>query len=187
MKGLYITFIIKRRKKIDKIMDYFLALAFGMVLFTFGFYMQFVKNQNDYNSSYMQKMAKTAQYEDINARVEASKIENATAIEISYNQAYKELEEMTISISRYATCIDDIYDVKIDGVTINSVEIVPVESKIVLGLYFDTATYGTDLAYRYRAEVYNLDWVPTNGIIAPDDSTTTSWEVFIDGNTNIEG
>lgn len=182
MKGLYISFIIKRRRKIDKIMDYFLALALGMVLFTFGFYMQFVGKQNDYNSSYMKKMSLLTSYEEINAKVEASKGENATAVEISYNKTYSELEKMSQTISNYSTYIEDIYASMIDGVQINSVDIRPNESKIVLSLIFDK----NDVMYVYRDRVYDLAWVPVHGIVAPDDSTSTSWEVFIDGNAELE-
>ena len=51
MRGLYISFVIKRRKKIDKVMDFFLVFAIFIFIFTFLFYVQYVQKENKYNST----------------------------------------------------------------------------------------------------------------------------------------
>lgn len=180
MKGLYISFIIKRRRKLDKIMDYFLALALGMLLFTFAFYIQYVGKENKYNSLYIEQQTQQTILDDMKKKVEASTQESATAIEKAYDVAYNELEEKSKSISIYTTYIHDLYNVKINGVTINGVTMDPIHSTITLSLYFDRSV-DSQVDYRYRAAILDLDWVPAKGVNYEDTNANTTWEVLVDG------
>ena len=180
MRGLYISFVIKRRKKIDKIMDFFLVAAIFIFIFTFLFYVQYVQKENKYNST--NKELQTANVETISLEKEYEKVnkENADYMEIKYNTAYKEIATAIDNVTVYTEHIKDIYKKQINGVTINSVTVDFDNELITLVLTFDR-TVDKQVDYRYRAILLDLYWVPKNGISYEDTNLTTTWEVKVDG------
>ena len=182
MRGLYISFVIKRRKKIDKIMDFFLVIALFIFVFTFLFYVQYVQKENKYNSTNKDVQTKNAEAAALKAQVDKMDKKNAGSLEISYNTAYDELSAKTDEIAKFSGYIKDIYDKRLPGVTINGVNVDVVEMKITLTLRFDRSS-DSQVDYRYRATLLDLDWIPKNGIQYEDTNLSTKWEVLIDGST----
>lgn len=185
MRGLYISFVIKRRKKIDKIMDFFLVLAIFIFIFTFLFYVQYVQKANKYNSTKKAVQTKNAEAMALKEEVDKMDKENASQMEKSYNAAYTELETQTIGIAKYSGYVNDIYGKKLPGVTINGVSIDTKEEIITLSLSFDRSIE-SQVDYRYRAALLDLDWIPKNGIRYEDTNLNTKWEVLINGTTTKE-
>ena len=182
MRGLYISFVIKRRKKIDKIMDFFLVIAIFIFIFTFLFYVQYVQKENKYNSTNKSVQTRNAEALALKAQVDKMDKENTSALEKSYNIAYSELSTKTDEIAKYAGYIKDIYDKRLAGVTINGVSIDTNDAKITLALSFDRSV-DSQVDYRYRATLLDLDWIPKNGIQYNDTNLNTTWEVLINGTT----
>ena len=182
MRGLYISFVIKRRKKIDKVMDFFLVFAIFIFIFTFLFYVQYVQKENKYNSTNKSVQTKNAEAAALKEQVDKMDKENTSALEKSYNIAYSELSTKTDEIKKYSGYIKDIYDKKLSltGVSITGVEIETSDEKIKLSLSFDR-TYDSQVDYRYRAMLLDLNWVPKNGIHYEDTNLNTVWEVLING------
>ena len=81
MRGLYISFVIKRRKKIDKVMDFFLVLAIFIFIFTFLFYVQYVQKANKYNSTNKKLQTANAEAATLKAQVDQMDKENASQME----------------------------------------------------------------------------------------------------------
>jgi len=185
MRGLYISFVIKRRKKIDKIMDFFLVIAIFIFIFTFLFYVQYVQKANKYNSTNKSVQTNNAEAAALKAQVDKMDKKNADPMEISYNTAYSELSTKTDEVAKYSGYIRDIYDKQLAGVTINGVEVDTKESKITLSLSFNR-TVDSQVDYRYRATLLDLDWVPKNGILYEDTNLNTKWEVLVNGTTTKE-
>lgn len=176
MRGLYIEFNIKRRKKINKVMDYFLSLAIFILVFVFGFYVQFVQKENKYNSSYKELQSLSAERDELKENVNAKQIENASTFEKNYNAAYNELATLVDSSAIYVDYINDIYAAVLDGVTITSIKIDPSQSQIELGLYFDKEK-DSQVDYRYRAALLDYEWIPINGIDYSDFNVSTHWVI----------
>jgi len=185
MRGLYISFVIKRRKKVDKIMDYFLVLAIFIFVFTFLFYVQYVNRANKYNSTDKDLQTQTVEAKRLTDQLEQQNTENSSEMEINYNKAYNELVENVENVASYVEYIRNIYSARITGVTINSFEISPKESKIALDLSFDTDNYGTEIIFKYRTALLELNWVPKGGIDLQEGENQT-WEVKVDGTTTKE-
>jgi len=185
MRGLYISFVIKRRKKIDKIMDFFLVAAIFIFIFTFLFYVQYVQKANKYNST--KKAVQTSNAEALALKEQVDKMdkENTSQLEKSYNAAYSELETQIKEKTKYSDYIYDIYSKILPGVTINGVSIDTKEEKITLSLSFDRSVE-SQVDYRYRAALLDLDWIPKNGIQYEDTNLNTKWEVLINGTTTKE-
>ncbi|MBP5446308.1 MAG: hypothetical protein J6Y28_09075 [Acholeplasmatales bacterium] len=181
MRGLYISFVIKRRKKLDKIMDFFLVVAIFIFIFTFLFYVQFVQKQNKYNSTDKTLKTRTVLMQELDKDVENQNIENASPLEKDYNTAYSELKTTVDEVSLYSTYISDIYAKQLAGVTINGVDVDTKGNKITLQLTFDKQYEQVD--YRYRAALLDLSWIPKGGIKYEDTNTNTKWEVLVDGTT----
>lgn len=182
MRGLYISFVIKRRKKIDKIMDFFLVVAIFIFVFTFLFYVQYVQKENKYNSTNKSLQTNNAEATALKEQVDKMDKKNADPMEVSYNTAYLELSEKVDETAKYSEYIFDIYDKKLPGVTINAITISTKDNLITLALSFDRSIE-SQVDYRYRAELLDLDWVPKNGIKYEDTNLNTKWEVLIDGTT----
>ena len=182
MRGLYISFVIKRRKKIDKIMDFFLVVAIFIFVFTFLFYVQYVQRENQYNS--VNKELQTANVETTSLEKEYEKVnkENANDMEIKYNKAYDEISSQIDDMAEYVTYVEDIYANVLPGVSIGNIQVKIKESKIILGLSFDR-TNDKEVDYRYRSLLLDLKWVPVNGVIYNDTNLNTTWEVYVDGTT----
>ena len=180
MRGLYISFVIKRRKKIDKIMDFFLIFAIFIFIFTFLFYVQYVQKENKYNSTNKSVQTKNAEAAALKAQVDKMDKENTSQLEKSYNIAYSELSTKVDEVAKYSDYIKDIYDKKLAGVTINGVAVDTKEAKITLSLSFDRSV-DSQVDYRYRATLLDLDWIPKNGIQYDDTNLNTKWEVLING------
>ena len=70
MRGLYISFVIKRRKKVDKIMDFFLVFAIFIFVFTFLFYVQFIQKENKYNSTNKEVQTNLVLAQDLKIQVD---------------------------------------------------------------------------------------------------------------------
>ena len=185
MRGLYISFVIKRRKKLDKIMDYFLVLAIFIFVFTFLFYVQYVNRANKYNSTDKDLQTQTVEAKKLTDQLEQRNNENSSQMEINYNKAYTELATYVDGIAKYTTYIQDIYNARIPGVTINGVAIDSNESVITLTLEFDTINYSTEIIFKYRTALLEYDWVPKGGIDLEEGSRQT-WEVKVDGTTTKE-
>ena len=182
MRGLYISFVIKRRKKIDKIMDFFLVIALFIFLFTFLFYVQYVQKENKYNSTNKTLQTNLAKSDELEAQVKAKDKENTSADEKNYNKAYEELSAVVDTTSKYSGYITDIYSKSFDGVEINGVEVDAKENKIILSLTFDR-NVEQQVDYRYRAALLDLEWIPKNGIKYEDTNLQTKWEVLVNGPT----
>jgi len=182
MRGLYISFVIKRRKKVDKIMDFFLVAAIFIFIFTFLFYVQYVQKANKYNSVNKEVQTNNALAQDLKVQVDKMDKENTSKIEKDYNIAYDELSKKTDEVANYSTYIGDLYSKQLAGVIINGVQVNTEEMKITLNLSFDR-TYDSQVDYRYRASLLDLDWIPKNGIKYDDTNLNTKWEVSIDGST----
>lgn len=182
MRGLYISFVIKRRKKIDKIMDFFLVIAIFIFIFTFLFYVQYVQKENKYNSTNKSVQTNNAEAQALKEQVDKMDKKNADPMEISYNTAYSELAAKTDEIAKYSGYIQDIYAKKLPGVTINGIKVDTSTNVITLSLLFDR-TVESQVDYRYRAELLDLDWIPKNGIKYDDTNLKTEWEVYVDGTT----
>ena len=182
MRGLYISFVVKRRKKIDKIMDFFLVLAAFIFLFTFLFYVQYVQKENKYNSTNKALQTNLAKSDELEAQVKAKDKENTSADEKNYNKAYEELSAVVDSTAKYSEYVSQIYGEIIDGVTINGVQIDTMEGIITLSLSFDR-NVDQQVDYRYRAALLDLDWIPKNGIKYEDTNLNTKWEVLVNGAT----
>lgn len=185
MRGLYISFVIKRRKKVDKVMDFFLVAAIFIFIFTFLFYVQYVQKANKYNSTKKTVQTNNAEALALKEQVDKMDKENTSQLEKSYNVAYGELETQTKEIAKYSGYINDIYDKRLPGVTINGVEIETKEGKITLSLSFNRGIE-SQVDYRYRAALLDLDWIPKNGIKYEDTNLNTKWEVLINGTTTKE-
>ena len=187
MRGLYISFVIKRRKKIDKVMDFFLVFAIFIFIFTFLFYVQYVQKENKYNSTNKSVQTNNAEAAALKAQVDKMDKENTSQLEKSYNTAYSELSSKVDYIAKYSNYIKDIYEQKstLNGVKITSVKIDTKEEIITLNLSFDR-TYDSQVDYRYRAMLLDLEWVPKNGINYEDTNLNTVWEVLINGTTTKE-
>jgi len=185
MRGLYISFVIKRRKKIDKIMDFFLVIAIFIFIFTFLFYVQYVQKANKYNSTNKKLQTANVEAATLKEQVDQMDKENTSQLEKNYNVAYTELETQTIDIAKYSGYIDDIYNKRLPGVTINGVSIDTKEEIITLTLSFDRSVE-SQVDYRYRAALLDLDWIPKNGIKYEDTNLNTKWEVLINGTTTKE-
>ena len=185
MRGLYISFVIKRRKKIDKVMDFFLVLAIFIFIFTFLFYVQYVQKANKYNSTKKEVQTQNAAATALKEEVDKMDKENASQLEKSYNIAYNELETQTNDIAKYSKYVSQIYEKKLPGVTINGVAIDTKEEIITLTLSFDRSVE-SQVDYRYRAALLDLDWIPKNGIKYEDTNLNTKWEVLINGTTTKE-
>ncbi len=183
MRGLYISFVIKRRKKIDKIMDFFLVVAIFIFIFTFLFYVQYVQKENKYNSTNKSLQTNNAEAAALKEQVDKMDKKNADPMEISYNTAYAELSEKVDENAKYAGYIKDIYSKRLPGVSIDGVEIDTIENKIILSLLFDRNLGDTQVDYVYRSSLLDLDWIPKNGIHYDDTSLKTKWEVLVDGTT----
>jgi cell division protein FtsI/penicillin-binding protein 2 len=182
MRGLYISFVIKRRKKIDKVMDFFLVFAIFIFIFTFLFYVQYVQKENKYNSTNKSVQTKNAEAAALKEQVDKMDKENTSALEKSYNVAYTELSAKTDEVAKYSGYIKDIYDKRLAGVTINGIEVNTMDAKITLTLSFDRSI-DSQVDYRYRATLLDLDWIPKNGIQYEDTNLSTQWEVLINGTT----
>lgn len=182
MRGLYISFVIKRRKKVDKIMDYFLVLAIFIFIFTFLFYVQFVNRENKYNSTDKDLQTQTVEAKKLTDQLEQRNKENSSDIEINYNKAYTELAAYVDDIAKYSGYINDIYSAKIAGVTINGFVIDSNASVITLSLEFDTINYSTEIIFEYRTALLEYNWVPKGGIDLEEGPRQT-WEVKVDGAT----
>ena len=185
MRGLYISFVIKRRKKMDKIMDFFLVFAIFIFVFTFLFYVQFIQKENKYNSTNKEVQTNLVLAQDLKVQVDKMDKENTSPMEKSYNVAYSEISTKVDEISAYSSYIKDIYDKRLAGVTINGFKVDTNNAKITLSLTFDR-TIDSQVDYRYRAVLLDLDWIPKNGIKYEDTNLTTKWEVLIDGATTKE-
>ena len=185
MRGLYISFVIKRRKKIDKIMDFFLVLAIFIFVFTFLFYVQYVQKANKYNSTKKSVQTNNAEALALKEQVDKMDKENTSQLEKSYNAAYSELQNQTIEMAKYIGYVNDIYDKRLPGVTINGVLIDTKEAIITLSLSFDRGIE-SQVDYRYRAALLDLEWIPKNGIQYEDTNLNTTWEVLINGTTTKE-
>ena len=191
MRGLYISFVIKRRKKIDKVMDFFLVLAIFIFIFTFLFYVQYVQKANKYNSTNKKLQTANAEAATLKAQVDQMDKENASQMEKNYNTAFKELSTITDITAKYSGFIDDIYKAKesLEGITINGVEISMKDHLITLNLSIDKriTTTNYDVAYRYRAKLLDYSWVPKNGIKSTENANSTAkWEVSVDDGSTIE-
>ena len=185
MRGLYISFVIKRRKKMDKIMDFFLVIAVFIFVFTFLFYVQYVQKENKYNSTNKEVQTNKALAADLKIQVDKMDKENTSPTEKQYNVAYSEISTKVDEIAKYSTYIKDIYDKKLNGVTIDGVEVDTQEGIITLSLLFDRSV-DTQVDYQYRAVLLDLDWIPKNGIKYDDTNLKTKWEVLVDGTTTKE-
>lgn len=185
MRGLYISFVIKRRKKLDKIMDFFLVIAIFIFIFTFLFYVQYVKRENKYNSTKKEVQTNNALAADLKVQVDKMDKENTSPVEKAYNVAYSEISTKIDEVAKYTGYIQDIYDKRLAGVTINAVEVNCKENKITLSLTFDR-TIDSQVDYQYRAVLLDLDWIPKNGIQYNDTNLSTKWEVIVDGTTTKE-
>ena len=185
MRGLYISFVIKRRKKVDKVMDFFLIIAIFIFIFTFLFYVQYVQKANKYNSTKKAVQTKNAEALALKEQVDKMDKENTSQLEKSYNVAYGELETQTKEVAKYSQYISDIYDKQLPGVTINGIAIDKEEAKITLSLSFNRGIE-SQVDYRYRAALLDLDWIPKNGILYEDTNLNTKWEVLINGTTTKE-
>ena len=185
MRGLYISFVIKRRKKVDKIMDYFLVLAIFIFVFTFLFYVQYVNRANKYNSTDKDLQTQTVEAKKLTDQLEQQNKENSSELEINYNKAYEELSAYVDNVSSYIEYINDIYDARIAGVNINGFEINPEKSVIKLSITFEVDTYTTEIIYKYRTALLEYDWIPKGGIDLQEGSNQT-WEVKVDGTTTKE-
>jgi len=188
MRGLYISFVIKRRKKIDKIMDFFLVIAIFIFIFTFLFYVQYVQKANKYNSTNKKLQTANVEAATLKEQVDQLDKENASQMEKNYNTAYNELSTLTEITAKYSGYVSDIYKAKssLTGVTINSVNIDMKEHKITLTLAFEK-TDDYQVSYRYRAKLLDYDWVPKDGIKSTDDTNSTSkWEVSVNDGSTIE-
>ena len=182
MRGLYISFVIKRRKKMDKIMDFFLVIAIFIFIFTFLFYVQYVQKENKCNSTNKSLQTNNAEAAALKEQVDKMDKKNADPMEISYNTAYTELSSKVDEIAKYSSYVRDIYDKRLPGVTINGVDIDTTNNVITLTLVFDRSVE-SQVDYRYRAELLDLDWIPKNGIKYNDTNLNTKWEVLVDGTT----
>lgn len=187
MRGLYISFVIKRRKKVDKIMDYFLVLALFIFVFTFLFYVQYVQRANKYNSTDKELQTQNVEAKKLTEQLEQRNKENSSDIEINYNKAYTELAAYVDNVAKYTEYVQDIYDARagISGVTINGIKINTANSTIVLSLEFDTDKYSTEIIFEYRTALLECDWIPKGGIDLEEGQTQT-WEVKVDGTTTKE-
>ena len=182
MRGLYISFVIKRRKKLDKIMDFFLVIAIFIFIFTFLFYVQYVQKANKYNSTNKSLQADNAEAAALKEQVDKMDKKNADPMDISYNKAYEELSAKTDEVAKYKKYIEDIYSKRLEGVEINGVKVDTASNIITLSLVFDR-NVESQVDYRYRAELLDLDWVPKHGIKSDDTNLKTEWEVLVDGTT----
>jgi len=180
MRGLYISFVIKRRKKLDKVMDYFLVLAIFIFVFTFLFYVQYVNRANKYNSTDKDLQTQTVEAKKLTDQLEQQKAENASQLESNYNKAYSELSGYVDNVALYKSYINDIYNARIPGVTINGFSIKPGASIIELSLYFDTTTYPKEIIFEYSTALLEYDWIPKGGIDLQEGQNQT-WEVKVDG------
>ena len=106
-------------------------------------------------------------------------------MEKAYNTAYSEISTKVDEIALYSGYIKDIYDKRLAGVTINGVDVDTKEEKITLSLTFDR-TIDSQVDYRYRAVLLDLDWIPKNGIQYNDTNLNTKWEVLVNGTTTKE-
>lgn len=185
MRGLYISFVIKRRKKVDKIMDFFLVIAIFIFVFTFLFYVQYVQRENKYNSTNKEVQTNNVLAQDLRIQVDKMDKENTSQLEKDYNTAYTEISTKVDEIAKYSSYIKDIYDKRLAGVAINGVNVDTKNAKITLSLSFDR-TIDTQVDYRYRAVLLDLDWIPKNGIKYEDTNLNTKWEVFVNGTTTKE-
>lgn len=186
MRGLYISFVIKRRKKIDKIMDFFLIGAIFIFIFTFLFYVQYVQKANKYNSTNKKLQTANVEAATLKAQVDQMDKENASQMEKNYNIAYNELSTITDITAKYSSYVEEIYKAKdnLTGVTINGVNISMNSHLITLTLAFDKSGNNYDVAYRYRAKLLDCNWVPKDGIKSTDNTNSTAiWEVSVDDGT----
>ena len=185
MRGLYISFVIKRRKKVDKIMDYFLVLALFIFVFTFLFYVQYVQRANKYNSTDKELQTQNVEAKKLTEQLEKKNQENSSDIEINYNKAYTELSAYVDNVAKYTDYIQDIYAARIPGVSIEGVSIDSNNSIIILKLEFDTINYSTEIIFEYRTALLEYSWVPKGGIDLEEGPKQT-WEVKVDGTTTKE-
>ena len=185
MRGLYISFVIKRRKKMDKIMDFFLVFAIFIFVFTFLFYVQYVQKENKYNSTNKEVQTNLVLAQDLKVQVDKMDKENTSPMEKAYNTAYSEIATKVDEIALYSSYVKDIYDKRLAGVSINGVSVDTNESKITLSLVFDRSI-DSQVDYRYRAVLLDLDWIPKNGIQYEDTNLSTKWEVLVNGTTTKE-
>lgn len=81
MRGLYISFVIKRRKKVDKVMDFFLVAAIFIFIFTFLFYVQYVQKANKYNSTKKTVQTNNAEALALKEQVDKMDKENTSQLE----------------------------------------------------------------------------------------------------------
>ena len=186
MRGLYISFVIKRRKKIDKVMDFFLVIAIFIFIFTFLFYVQYVQKANKYNSTNKKLQTANVEAATLKEQVDRMDKENASQMEKNYNIAYTELSTTVDVIAKYSAFVENIYTAKdsLYGVTINGVDISPNDHLITLSLSFDK-TQDYQVEYRYRAKLLDYNWIPKDGIKSTNDTNSTAkWEVSVeDGST----
>ena len=147
MRGLYISFVIKRRKKLDKIMDFFLVIAIFIFVFTFLFYVQYVNRENKYNSTDKELQTQNVEAKKLTEQLEQKNKENSSDIEINYNKAYTELAAYVDGVAKYTGYVQDIYEAVIPGVTINGFAINSSASTITLTLEFDTTNYSTEIIF----------------------------------------
>ena len=188
MRGLYISFVIKRRKKIDKIMDFFLVIAIFIFIFTFLFYVQYVQKANKYNSTNKKLQTANVEAATLKEQVDRMDKENASQMEKSYNTAYNELSSITNITTKYSGYVEDIYSAKesLIGITINGVSISVDKKLITLTLAFDKSE-DYQVSYRYRAKLLDYSWVPKDGIKSTDSTNSTAkWEVSVDDGTTIK-
>jgi hypothetical protein len=166
-------------------MDYFLVLSIFIFVFTFLFYVQYVNRENKYNSTDKDLQTQTVEAKKLTDQLEQQNTENASQIETNYNKAYDELSKFVDGVSSYTTYVNDIYDARIPGVTINGFTMNVTDSKINLSLHFDTATYSTEIIFKYRTALLEYDWVPKGGIDLQEGDDQI-WEVKVDGTTTKE-
>ena len=185
MRGLYISFVIKRRKKVDKIMDYFLVIALFIFVFTFLFYIQYVNRANKYNSTDKELQTQNVEAKKLTDQLEQKNKENSSDIEINYNKAFVELSAYVDGVAKYTDYVRDIYAAVIPGVTIDEFKVNPNASTITLSLEFNTDDYSTEIIFEYRTALLEYDWVPKGGIDL-EEGTRQTWEVKVDGTTTKE-
>ena len=188
MRGLYISFVIKRRKKLDKIMDFFLVIALFIFVFTFLFYVQYVQKENKYNSTNKTLQTNIVEMNALKKQLDEREQQNASAIERNYDAAYKELKVYSDLNLDYKEYINDIYkkrdELSNTGIIISSLVVDTKKGTITLGLSFSDKEPQID--YRYRAALLDLKWVPNNGVVYHDTNSSTTWEVYVNGTTTKE-
>lgn len=166
MRGLYIDFEIKRRSKMNKLMDYVIVLTLFIFAFTFIVYKSYLDKNLEYTKQRFESEQAHVSY--LNALSEVGTLgKNYTSTEILYNELYEKIEDALIPYDDY---IEELYARANNNISIERWNLLN-NNTIILDVSF--ALVDTELFYSFQDDIEGLIWVSEvelEGAVDPENT-----------------